>query len=109
MKRFEVEVCAGGMTVNCPYRSRRWRRCADRCFDLQGQEWNTADAIGTDDWHRPAAKGAGLPRRGRHDVFFSGNDPRYLAHRRELGDSAMCVVEAISGALHELAAKATNS
>jgi hypothetical protein len=34
-------------------------------------------------------------------TFLSDNDPRNLTHRRELGDSAKRVREAISGALNE--------
>jgi uncharacterized protein (DUF302 family) len=40
-------------------------------------------------------------------TFLSYNDPGYLTNRHELGDSAEPFVEAMSGALKELAAKAT--
>ncbi|WP_354108706.1 DUF302 domain-containing protein [Bradyrhizobium sp. S3.12.5] len=39
-------------------------------------------------------------------TFLSYNDPAYLAHRHGLGDSAKPVVEAMSGALKTIAAKA---
>jgi hypothetical protein len=49
------------------------------------------------------------PAKTRPARRFFPTTARYLTHRRELGHSANCVVEATSGALHELAAKATNS
>jgi uncharacterized protein (DUF302 family) len=40
-------------------------------------------------------------------TFLSYNDPAFLTHRHGLGDSARPVVEAMSGALKAIAAKAT--
>lgn len=42
-------------------------------------------------------------------TFLSYNDPAYLAHRHELGDSAKSIVEGMSSALKAIAAKVTNS
>ncbi|MCC8953257.1 DUF302 domain-containing protein [Bradyrhizobium sp. Pear77] len=40
-------------------------------------------------------------------TFLSYNDPAFLAHRHGLGEEAKSVVEAMSGALKVIAAKAT--
>ena len=42
-------------------------------------------------------------------TFVSYNDPAYLTHRHGLGESARPVVEAMSGALKAIAAKATTT
>jgi uncharacterized protein (DUF302 family) len=42
-------------------------------------------------------------------TFLSYNDPAYLTHRHGLGESAKPVVEAMSGALKAIAAKATTA
>jgi uncharacterized protein (DUF302 family) len=42
-------------------------------------------------------------------TFLSYNDPAYLAHRHGLGEAAKPVVEAMSGALKAITAKATTA
>ena len=42
-------------------------------------------------------------------TFLSYNDPAYLIHRHGLGDGVKPVVEAMSGALKAIAAKATTA
>ena len=42
-------------------------------------------------------------------THLSYNDPAYLAHRHELGDSTKAVVEGMSGALKAIATKATTA
>ena len=42
-------------------------------------------------------------------TFLSYNDPAYLVHRHELGESAKAVVEGMSGALKAIAVKATTA
>ena len=42
-------------------------------------------------------------------TWLSYNDPAYLAHRHGLGDSAAAPVNAMSGALRAIAAKATTA
>ena len=42
-------------------------------------------------------------------AWLSYNDPAYLAHRHDLDDKTRLVVEALSGALKAIAAKATTA
>ena len=42
-------------------------------------------------------------------TFISYNDPAYLTHRHGIGGAAKPVIEAMSGVLKEMAAKATTS
>jgi hypothetical protein len=73
MKPFELEVRA--KNGDRPYRSRRERRCADRSLIFGGEGWNIADAIGTDDRHRPPQKALVRQRRVRRDVSSRQRSP----------------------------------
>jgi uncharacterized protein (DUF302 family) len=42
-------------------------------------------------------------------TFLSYNDPAYITHRHGIGESAKSVIEAMSGALKEMAAKSTTT
>ncbi|MCA1457652.1 DUF302 domain-containing protein [Bradyrhizobium sp. BRP22] len=42
-------------------------------------------------------------------TFLSYNDPAYIAHRHGIGEAANPVIEAMSGALKEMAAKSTTA
>src|SRR5437867_12051308 len=76
MNRLEAGVTAKGMAVFARRSCGGGRRgrtvaAAHRPVDIWPcQSRNAADAIGSDLGHRPAAEGAGLAGRVRHDLAF---------------------------------------
>ncbi len=115
MKRFEAEVRAKGMTVLAHVDHAAGAAAAGmplRPTDLLifggAKGGNTADAIGT---KRSAStcrsRRAGLRKARPAQRFFPTTIPAISRAGTNSGDSAKPVVEAMSGALKELAAKAT--
>lgn len=115
MKRFETEVKAKGMTVFAHVDHAAGATAA-------GMQLRPTDLLifgaakgGTPLMQSVQTIGIDLPLKAlvwqdeAGTTFLSYNDPAYLAHRHELGDSAKPVVEAMSGALKAIAAKATTS
>lgn len=113
MKRFEAEVRAKGMTVFAHIDHAAGAAAA-------GMRLRPTDLLifggakgGTPLMQSVQTIGIDLPLKAlvwqdeAGTTFLSYNDPRYLTSRHELGDSAEPVVEAMSGALKEFAAKAT--
>jgi uncharacterized protein (DUF302 family) len=115
MKRFEAEVKAKGMTVFAHVDHAAGATAA-------GMQLRPTDLLifggakgGTPLMQSVQTIGIDLPLKAlvwqdeAGTTFLSYNDPAYLTHRHGLGDSAKPVVEAMSGALKAIAAKATTS
>jgi len=114
MKRFEAEVRAKGMTVFAHIDHAAGAAAA-------GMPLRPTDLLifggaksGTPLMQSVQTIGIDLPLKAlvwqddAGTTFLSYNDPRYLTNRHEPGDFAKPVVEAMSGALEELAVKATS-
>ena len=114
MKRLQAEVSAKGMTVFAQIDHAAGATAAS----LQLRPTNLlvfgAAKGGTPLMQSVQTIGIDLPLKGlvwqdeNGATFLSYNDPAYLAQRHRLGDSAKPTVEAMSGLLKAIAAKATS-
>ena len=113
MKRLEAEVRATGMTVFA--RVDHAAGAAEAGLPLRPTDLLIFGAArgGTPLMHAAQTIGIDLPLKAlvwqdeEGKTFLSYNDPAYLAHRHGLADLVKPVVDAMTGALKAIAAKAT--
>jgi uncharacterized protein (DUF302 family) len=115
MKRFEAEVRARGMTVFAHIDHAAGAAAVGMPLRRTDLLIFGAAKAGTPLMQSVQTIGIELPLKAlvwqdeTGTTFLSYNNPAYLTHRHELGESAKSVVEGMSNALKAIVAKVTNS